>query len=519
MENLGPNPEATLNAAMQELAQESRHSEDAAKQVDSLRDWRIKAAYGELAGKNEHPASVTLNRIMTNTRILMQLSRMGGVVLSSLSDRAFLQSEAAYQGISHLQTLGAQLRSFAPKTGDEKQTLRLMGVGLDGLLGNALSRYSSHTTVGGMLHKVQQKFFSLNFLNAWTDSTKAAAGELFAAHLGEHANMPHEQLPEEIRRLLTMYDISPKEWDALRSTAYQHGDIGSRMITPDKVREIPREIIYDIAETQGMNPAHAPSIERAYANLETKLRSYLIDRVDIAVPTPGVAERKYATMGTQAGTPLGEAVRMLTLFKSFPLTILNRILGREIFGRGSMNVKQWLMNDTQGKFHLAQLMAMGTIAGYMSGVIRDGLKGRTPKPLITDDGSMNWSAINDAVVRGGSMGIMGDVLMADYDRGYKGFLSQQAGPIVGQMDTVADIKTRMQYALLGKGKYPLPEMSKFALDNTPLLNLFYVRPVMDYLVLWNLEEAMAPGSLHRMERAVENRNHQSFWLRPSDVVR
>lgn len=519
MENLGPNPESTLKMAMQEMSEEARGREDAAKQVDSLnRDWKIQASFNELSGRNEHPANVSLNRVMGNLRILAQLSKMGSVVLSSFADRAFLQAEATYQGIGNLQAFGKQIASLAPKTGDAKQTLRLMGVGLDGLMGNALSRYSSHTTVGGLLHEAQKKFFSLNFLNQWTDSAKMAAGDMFTAHLGEHSHLAWDKLPQELRNVLTLYDFNPLRWDAIRSTAVDHPELGGKLITPMDLKKIDRDFLVRINDEKNVNST-PDNIERARNELETALRTYITDRVDIAVPTPGTAERKWATMNTQAGTPLGEAVRMLMLFKSFPLTILNRVMGREIYGNGANTFKQWLMQDTKGKFHLAQLMAMGVIAGYTGGAIRDLLKGRNPKPLIKDDGSLNWQAINDATVRGGTLGTLGDILLNDYDRSYRGFMSQMAGPVMGQMDTLGDIKTKMQYAMLGTGKFPLQETSKFAMDNTPFLNLFYVRPVMDYLILWNLEEAMSPGSLKRQERAVENKANQSYWFAPSEHVK
>ena len=61
-------------------------------------------------------------------------------------------------------------------------------------------------------------------------------------------------------------------------------------------------------------------------------------------------------------------------------------------------------------------------------------------------------------------------------------------------------------------------LGKVTLDNTPMINLFYIRPVLDYLVLWNLQEMMDPGSLRRMERGVETKNRQSFFMRPSETV-
>lgn len=170
------------------------------------------------------------------------------------------------------------------------------------------------------------------------------------------------------------------------------------------------------------------------------------------------------------------------------------------------------MNDHKGKFNLAMLMAMGTAGGYLSGVARDALGGKNPKPLYTDQGP-NWEAINDSAIRGGSLGILGDMLLSDYDRNFKTFLGAVGGPILGQADAVMALKGE---ALAGKSI--AGPAGKLLLDNAPLINLFYLRPMMNYLVLWNLEEMLSPGTLRKRESAVERKNHQDYFLKPSQLV-
>jgi hypothetical protein len=297
-------------------------------------------------------------------------------------------------------------------------------------------------------------------------------------------------------------------------TAYEHGDMGAKFITPDRVKSIPPEFVVKLVSERGMTP-NPQSITRMYNELETMLRIYFSDRVDYAVPTPGAAERKWATFGTQPGTPLGESVRMIMMFKSFPITVMNKVLGRTIYGNGAKSIGQWLLHDRRGTMNLALLMAMGTALGYLSGAVRDAIRGRNPKPLIDDEGKINMAALNDAAIRGGSLGMLGDVLMSQYDRGYKSFSSQMLGPVFGQLDEVARIKSLVQTGEFDKAVSPT---GKLALDNSPFINLFYVRPVLDYLILWNLEELMDPGSMGRMESAVERKNNQTFWMKPSEVV-
>jgi len=509
MENLGPSPDATLKQLVRELQEESRTADDAAKHVDSLKDWRIEAAFNEITGRNEMSANPTLSNVVGTAKVIAQMAKMGSVVLSSLSDRAFLQAEMAHQGMSHLQVLGAQITSLLPKSAENKQMLRLMGVAMDGLMGNALSRYSNHSTTSGWAHELQKHFFNLNGLNLWTDASKGAAAQLMAAHLGEHSHLKFSELPGELSNVLSLYDITPSRWDAIRMHSVDHE--GAKLLLPDQINSSDAELA-KLVEERGLTPSPV-NIQRERDAIETALRTYIADRVDHAIPTPGSAERKYSTFDTKAGTPLGEAVRAIMLFKSFPITIMRKILGREIYGRGATSMKDWLMHDHMGKFNLAMMIGMSMAIGYTSGAIRDALKGRTPKPLVDDEGNLVWRNINDAAIRGGSLGILGDVLLSEYESNYRGFLSSMAGPIVGQMDQVMDIKTGLM-----RGESVLKSTGKLLTDNAPLINLFYIRPVLDYIALWQMQEMMSPGSLRRMESAVERNNKQGFFMRPSEVT-
>jgi hypothetical protein len=513
MENFGPNAEAVLDKAIRELGEEARVADNAAELTDSLKDWRIKAAFNTITGKNDLPSSYGLAKVANTIRVMTTLSKMGATVISAVTDKGFFQSEMAFQGISGLDTMGKQITLFAKKSKQEKQMLRYMGVALDGLIGNTVSRYTMHTSVAGVGHRMQQKLFDINFMNWWTDNHKGAAAELMAAHLGEHASMRLEDLPGELSHILSLYNISRSEWDALRSTAWTPEGQEHRVITADKVNEIPDATIDALVEEQGLTVTKA-NRDRVRDRLESKLRTYIADRVDIAVPSPGAAEKKYLTMNTQAGTPLGEAVRMLTLFKSFPVAVLNKIIARDVYGNGANSIKDWVMNDHKGKFRVMQTVAMATALGYLSGVIRDALKGREPKPL-TVDGKINFPTLQDAMLRGGGAGLLGDLLFAEYDNSKRNFLSQQAGPVFGQVNPLMNVITK---AKTGETEGLFEDAGKLTLDNTPLINLFYIRPVLDYLFLWNLQEMMDPGSLERMERAVSERNHQEYFLKPSEAV-
>lgn len=512
MENFGPSPQQLFDVLRGELHAEARAREDAGAQVESLSTWKIDAAFNELTGHNDHPANHTLARVANNVRLWTAMSKMGGALLSSFGDKAFLQAEAAYQGISTLETLGAQITGLAGRGAEGTRALRLMGVALDGLLGQVMGRYSTFRPISGGLHYAQKRFFDLNFLNWWNDANKATIAELMSAHLAEHADVAHAALPAELSRVLNLYGINELEWEMIRGTMWEVREDGRRFISPDQISTIPDSAL-DSALAK-LERSQTP-MNRAWLRneLETRLRTYLADRIDYAVPSPGVAEQRLTTLGTRAGTPIGEAVRMVMMFKSFPITILQKIGGREMYGRGANTFAEWMRDDHRGKFNMAMVIALAGIGGYLSGAVKDALKGRKPKRLTTDEGGIAWSTLNDAMLRGGGLGIMGDILFQEYDRHGHSFLGTMAGPVLGQLDPVADMATKLR-----KGESVGADAVKFVQGNVPFMNLFYIKPILDYFVLWNLQEAMSPGSLKRTERSVEERG-QEFFVRPSEVVK
>lgn len=510
MEALGPNPKQTFQDLTNDLRMEARGLPDAAEQVKRLEDWRVRASWAEVSGENEYPASITLDKISSTIRVVTQLSKMGGVVLSSLGDKAFLQSEMAFQGMSQLQTFGAQFTGMLKRLPNQKQMLHQMGIGLDAMIGNTISRYTIHSTGQNKLNKIQQRFYDLNFMNWWNEVHKSTAGELMSSHLAVNAGSSYKNINPDLQRVLNLYDIGEPEWNALRY-AVDTAPNGEKFMTTSALQNIPLSSIDDLVNAKGWKVTQA-SRARVRDELEQKLRVYFTDRIDMAVPTPGAGERKFLTLGTQAGTPLGESLRLLSMFKSFPLTVTRKIATREIYGRGSDTMMDWLRNDHKGKFAIAQLIAMTTIGGYMSGAIKDMIRGRTPKPLTKDD-EINWAVVNDAFLRGGGAGILGDFMFTEYDQAYNSFTGVAAGPVFGQLDMLSS-----GFSKAIRGENPTREFSKVVTNNTPFINLFYIRPVIDYFILWNIQEMTSPGYIDRMSESVEAQG-QEFIIDPRDAIR
>jgi len=71
---------------------------------------------------------------------------------------------------------------------------------------------------------------------------------------------------------------------------------------------------------------------------------------------------------------------------------------------------------------------------------------------------------------------------------------------------------------LGGDGNVLSDWLKLFKSNLPYGNLFYVKPALDYLLWYQLQETINPGYLRRMERRIERENDQTFYIPPSSIV-
>jgi len=510
MENLGPNPEMSFKRMIRKLKEEGRTLPNDRAQIKSLESEWLHGSFDQLIGRYDMPSNPTLHIITSGARTQAILSKLPNIMLSAIPDKGFFQMAGTFQGMRGMDLLTEQFRLFGPRTKEWKRRTYLLGAAVDGFLGNITSRFTSIDNTSGRMFKLQQGLFKINGMSWWDDIHTGSFAQLEAAHLGTHARMGFAELPGELRNVLSFYEITPRDWDAIRSTMYTAED-GYRYITPDQLKNLPDSAVDNLILEAGGIVSNNNRL-RMRDQLETKIRTFITDQGADAIIRPGNKERLIANLNTQAGTVKGMAARLLMLFKSFPISVWNRVIMRELRSHGQFSGIARLMN--KGNFRLAQLIALTTVGGYVSMSIKDALKGRTPRRLIDADGTIAWRVLNDAMLRGGGLGIYGDFLFTEYDRSYRNFLNVTTGPVIGQIPELAATITDLK-----SGKPVARSAEKLVLGNTPYINLFYIRPVLDYIILWNIQEMMSPGYTRRMERNVEERNNQGFFIRPTEVVR
>lgn len=495
MQVLGTNPAAFLDSMEGQLSKRLKaRKATTADQVERFqKDTRAaKDRLREVDGSLDIPGNSTLATYSQGIRTVQSMSSLGGSLLSSFADMGIFIVSARHNGINVFQAASAVTHGlFKGRSRPEQVELAAsLGVVFESLSGKMASRFSIDEGGRGAMSSAQQFFFKLNGQQWWTDSLRFAAAEMLSHNLAGQAGKAWAALDPRLARTLGLYGLDEAKWNAARA-AVQKAPDGNAFISPDVIQD--------------------EATQRA-------LRAYFTDQNSYLLLSPDSETRYLTKAGTQKGTAAGELVRFMSQFKSYTFAFTQRMIGRELMGnidpniRGTAALRAAAMNG-QAMVGLAQLFLMTTIFGYLAMSMKDLVKFKTPR-----DPSDPKTALA-AMQQGGGMGIMGDFFFGQQNRMGGGFIGTLAGPTAGDIEAIANIYFTGREAALDPSKKAKlgDDFFRLIYGNTPGNNLFWTKPLLDYLIMWNLQETMNPGAMQRMERNAQKQG-QEFYISPSQRV-
>lgn len=495
MKVLGPNPEATMDRLLRHYERQARRDKSLtpkqrAATGDALANGRdpssngaIVSAMAEASGMTLVPNHVTAARYMSGFRAVQSMAKLGGAVISSVSDLVSRASAMKYQGKSLTRSYADQFRDLINGRGnaEQKELAYMLGEGFDGPLDMMVGPYWSEDAPMGRMHKLQSWFFRLSGLTWWTDSMRASQARMLSNWMARNSDKSFADLPSGYRAVMMQQGITPAEWDAVRATKFALGD-GREYITPDRVSAIP-----------GMS-------DDARFDLEMKLRGFISDEVGFGIIEPDAASRRFLLRGTRPGTVAGEALRFIAQFKGFPVAFAQRVGGRAIMGAVGETP---LERNLHRVAHIGSLQAGMFVAGYMAMTAKDFARGFGPRDPEKKE------TVLAAMMQGGGLGIYGDFLFGQTSRFGSGVLETVAGPGIGAAADAITLAMKLR-----DGDAKAGETLNFALQNTPFINLFYARPALDFLILNELRDALSPGFLARQAANRRRDYGQVRWADP-----
>ena len=496
MKVLGPNPDATVEF-MKRLVVGGRAA--AAIEETGTRAVRligrdptatIDALYAQVSGSALTPDSEAWAKGMGSVRAWLSAVNLGGAFLSAVSDVAFTGLTSSFNGFSGMKTVGRLVKTFGSVSKADRMDALNAGFAVDTWTTTlaAQQRFTAEAIGHDWARRVSDTVLRGSFLSAWTEAGKAAFQREFLGYMTRNRRKAFGDLPDALKRSFRRHGVTSAEWDLVRA----------RPLVNDHGGEI-------------MNLAVMASAGGDNFRAATRLQQMILNESKFAVPEATAKTRALLTQGLRPGSLPGEVLRSVTLFKTFPVTVLQTHLFGRLIGDAQMSIA-----DRMG---YAARLFIGTVTmGALAVQLKDIAKGRDPRPM----GSAEF--LGAALAQGGGLGIFGDFLFSDHNRFGGGLSATLAGPVAGLTDQALRLTAGNIQELIteGEAKGFGAELTRFVRALTPGQNLWYTRIAMERVVFDNLLRATDPDyhlRFRRHERNVERQYGSGFFVPPGQGPR
>jgi len=487
MRVMGTNPKAMLDRLISEWTKEAKIRGDITQTTRLTSEAAKHQRILDLAmGMKPHAVNETMSSWGKWFRDL-QLFKLGSSLFSSFNDIGNIVATARHNGIGAFESATFSVANLLPTgPGARREAAHQIGFLTDTLGRISTERIYTADGPHGRTAEAAQVFMKFTGLPYWTEKMKEAVGHLWTHNIARSAKTAFEKLDRRFQVTLRRYGIEKAEWDVLRQVKQTKvGDYHQTL--PHSVLELPDEAV---AHLSSQGP------ERARQVLYDKYSTYIIDQSREALSEPTAAVKDFVTGGSYApGTFWGEAIRAVMQFKTFTATFMMRSMAREFMRSGV---------DPGG---VAQLVVLGTAFGYLSMTMKEIAKGREPRIPETFEDRKNL--VIAAMAQGGGLGIYGDFLLGQSNRYGASLANTAAGPMFGTFDAFwkAWLNFREDGTQhLGSDFVDIVKQ----LPPASATNLWFTRAGADYLIFWQVQEALNPGWASRYEQRVERENSQKF---------
>ena len=437
-------------------------------------------------------------------RAIASMAKLGGATVSAAADIGLYGSEMRYQGRSFLGGMAEAVGSLGKikNTQQKKDIAEGLGFIADNTIYDVAGRYQVGDNLSKGFTKAQRFFFKLNLLSWWTNTLKEGSMLGMANYFAKQKNLAFDSLNPQLKSLFNVYNIDSTKWNIIRKTAMEKADDGKEFINIGLLDQISDA---DVKKITGLDDLSKRELQIEKDKFKASVSGMLLDRSIYAVIEPDARVRATLTQGYLGGTGMGEAIRFFGQFKAFPLSIVQKVLGREIdYFKGPNK------DLARGIVGLGSIIVTSGLLGYLSMTIKDLLKGRSPR----DPTKLN--SVMAAFLQGGGLGIYGDVLFQETRSGGD-IIGNIAGPVPL---TAFDLVQAIKYGIRGEGGKAGRTAYRAVSQSIPFMNLFYLKTAFDYLIGYQIMETMSPGTLRRIERRMKRDYNQDFLLtKPSSTFK
>jgi hypothetical protein len=236
----------------------------------------------------------------------------------------------------------------------------------------------------------------------------------------------------------------------------------------------------------------------------TQFQAHLLDEQGMAVVEAGLRERTWMSAGQKKGTAMGEILKGMLQFKSFPAAFLMR--------HGSRAMAQ---DGVKGKAaYGVSLFAMTTLLGALAVQLKELANGNDPSTMWdSDDPQKTMNFWTRSAVQGGGLSILGDILVAGTDTSGRSTSDFMVGPLGSDVKAVLGLTVgNLTQYYDDKDTNASNEAFRLLKNKIPAQNLWYTKAATNRLVFDEIQDMIAPDYREKLLRKAERQHDRTrFW--------
>lgn len=500
VENLGSNPRNAMRILMDAAEQKDWIKGIDADSTGKTRK-RAQVMFDEFSGQNT-PQSEVLANLGLAYRSMNVASMLGGTTISSVTDQAMIAKTASIHGIAYRKTFGEQISQLNPKNKEDRQLAHSLGLATEEMLGS-IARWSDDglTSVHGKSQKlarvssgIASQVMRVSGLNALTAASKVGFTKMLMHKYGTLTrSKAWADLDAMDRELMEKTGLSERAWEVMRLADPVVDRKGNQLMSARSIYEIPDDKLKPFGDPQKIRDEVA-----------TQFQAHLLDEQGMAVVEAGLRERTWMSAGQRKGTGMGELVKSMLQFKSFPAAFLMR--------HGSRAMAQ---DGVKGKAaYGVSLFAMTTLLGALAVQLKELANGNDPSTMWdSDDPQKAMNFWTRSAVQGGGLSILGDILVAGTDTSGRSTSDFMVGPLGSDAKALLGLTVgNMTQYYENKDTNAANEAYKLLKNKIPAQNLWYTKAATNRLVFDEMQDMIAPGYREKYLRKAEREHDRTrFW--------
>ena len=453
--------------------------------------------FDEFMGANA-PDNQVLANIGLTYRSMNVASMLGGTTLSSFTDQAMIFRTAQIHGISYWKTFGEVISQLNPKNKADRDLAHSLGLATEETIGT-IARWADDglTSVHGKAEMAAKASSSLatqvlriSGLNALTAANKRGFSKML---MDKYGRMTRDKSWNDLdvmdKQLFESTGLNERTWEIMRLAEPVLDSRGNQLMSARSIYQIPDNLLTKFGDPHQVRDEAA-----------TRFQAHILDEQGMAVIEAGLREKTWLTGSFKKGSEMGEILRSILQFKSFPAALAMKHGSRKVGGS---------IFKTR-----AFLVALTSVLGAFVVQLKEIVNGNDPATIWdSDDPQKTVDFMKRSVAQGGGLSILGDILVAGMDPTGRGADGVATGPIGSDFKAILGLTFGNAVQLAnGVETNAGNEAFKFVKGKIPAQNLWYTKAATNRMFFDELQDMIAPGYREKVMRKAEKQyGRTQYW--------